>query len=317
MFPKINPNPRFTHTIVKSGCLAEAPLTVVDVGASLGCPAYWDNFMNQIRFIGFEPNPDEFEKCTQTADKKFYPIALGKQKELRTLTITHFPYSSSTLPFDMNFWRRFPCSYLFEPVGTETFETIDFDSFCTENGINNVDVMKLDTEGTELEILEGSISMLDKGIIAIIVEVAFHPYHLQRPVFADVDSFLRNQGFTLFDLETTRFARTSLPPLETLSANGANYGQLVAGDALYMVDLVTMTGQKNKVSPLRIIKAICLFELFSLNDCAIELLEFALANSLLPQEFSCTIDLLVPPVFNRYISLEHHRSIFRSLPQLP
>jgi len=284
----------------------------------MGCPAYWDHFMNQLRFIGFEPNPDEFQKCQQTANKKFYPIALGKQKELKTITITRWPYSSSTIPFDMNFWNRFPNAYMFEKVRTDTFETVDFDSFCIDNGIINVNVMKLDTEGTELEILEGSTSMLGKGVIAILVEVAFYPYHFQRPLFADVDSFLRNQGFTLYDLETVRLARTSLPPLDTFLVGGSDYGQIIAGDALYMIDFVAAIGNKKntQVQPDRIIKAICLFELFSLNDCAIELLEFALNNSLISQDLGRFINLLVRPVFNRYVSINHYRSIFRSLPQL-
>lgn len=316
MFPKINPDPRFTRTVVQSGYLANTPLTVADVGASLGCPGYWEVFLNQLQFIGFEPNPDEFKKCAQTPNKRFYPVALGKGRERKTITITRWPYSSSTIPFDMDFWNRFPNAHMFEKVRTETFETVDFDSFCVENGIAGVDVIKLDTEGMELEILQGSASMLDKSVIAVMVEVAFYPYHLQRPLFADVDSFLRSHGFTLYDLETVRLARSSLPPLETLVADGSHYGQIVAGDALYVVDSVATARTLTEPQPDRIIKTVCLFELFSLNDSAIELLEFALKHSLIPKEFGGVIDLLVRPVFNRYVSLDHYRNIFKSLPQV-
>lgn len=315
MSSRINQNPRFTRAVVQSGCLADAPMVVVDVGASGGCPLHWDNFGNNLRYIGFEPNPDEFKKCQQTASKKIYPVGLGKGRELKTIKITRWPYSSSTIPFNMSFWNRFPNAYMFDTVRTEIFETIDFDSFCSSNGIDDVDVIKLDTEGSELEILKGGADNLNKHIMAVIVEVAFYPYQINRPLFADVDIFLRDQGFALYDLETMRLARSALPPLDTYIAGGANYGQVLAGDALYMIDYVGAITAKKVVPPAKIVKAVCLFELFNLHDSAIELLELAIQNNLIPKDFERAIDLLVPPVFDRFLTLNHYRSIFKSLPQ--
>ena len=205
---------------------------------------------------------------------------------------------------------------MFDTVRIDTFETIDFDSFCIDHKIECVDFIKIDTEGSELEILEGGENVLDKEAVAVLVEVAFCPYQTGRPLFADIDIFLRRHGFILYDLETVRLARSALPPLNTYIADPSCYGQILAGDALYLRDFVSDSSRTIRVHPSKLLKTVCLFEIFSLNDCAIELLEYAIQNSLIPKEFGNIIDHLVPKVFNRCLSLEKYRNIYNSLPQL-
>jgi FkbM family methyltransferase len=313
---KINENPRFTNVLVKAGCFENQEMTFVDVGASGGHPSYMDLFGNHVKIIGFEPNLEQFREIKQTTCKRAFPIGLGRRKEQKPISITRWPYSSSSIPFNKEFWKRFPNSYMFDLVRIETFETVDFDSFCIENKIECVDFMKIDTEGSELDILEGSENILEKEAIAILVEVAFYPYQTGRPLFADIDIFLRRHGFTLYDLETVRLARSALPPLNTYIADPSSYGQMLAGDALYLRDFVSDSCRATQVHPSKLLKTVCLFEIFSLNDCAIELLEYSIQNRFIPKEFSNIIDNLVPKVFNRYLSLENHRNIYNNLPQL-
>lgn len=316
MFPKLNGNSRFTKAIVRSEFLASKPMTVFDVGAAGGFASYWSTFKNRVRLVGFEPNIDEYKKCAQTENEKVYPVALGRRKEQKCISITRWPLSSSAIPYDMSFLNRFPNSYMFDTLRTVTLETVDCDSFCREHSIASVDFMKVDTEGTELEIMEGAENLLKEDILGVLAEVAFCPYQFNRPLFGDIDLFLRKQGFVLFDLQTTRLARSALPPIETYIANPSKYGQVLAGDVLYLRDIVAAKNHPVQNNPVKIIKAVCLFEMFCFHDCAVELMEYALANGLIPQDLGRLLDLLVPPVLERSLSLKEYRSLYDSLPQL-
>ena len=44
------------------------------------------------------------------------------------------------------------------------------DNFCKENNIDSIDVLKIDTEGSEVEVLNGAKNMLNKTNI-ILIEV--------------------------------------------------------------------------------------------------------------------------------------------------
>ena len=184
------------------------------------------------------------------------------------------------------------------------------------NGSVDIDFIKLDTEGSELEILEGALATLEK-ILAVEIEVAFTAFNVGRPLFADVDLFMRKNGFSLYDLDTYRHSRMVLPSLESDSFSTTSYGQTLWADALYIKDIV---GNPSAMEALgtnhfKIIKAISLFELFCHPDSAIELLETAINTSLLPQQFSSCLDLLVPRTLGRQMSLSQYRDVAASLPQ--
>jgi len=66
--------------------------------------------------------------------------------------------------------------------------------------VHKTGVIKLDTQGSELDILTGAINAL-RGVIALEIEVEFNPIYTGQPLFADVDTFLRRHGFVLWRLE--------------------------------------------------------------------------------------------------------------------
>lgn len=81
-----------------------------------------------------------------------------------------------------------------------------------------IDLLKLDLQGYELEALKGCEGLLDK-IKIIMTEVEFVPLYQGQPLFAEIDIFLRQGGFRLFNLYD----------LYTQAD-----GQLTAGDAVYI-----------------------------------------------------------------------------------
>lgn len=316
MLPNVKANSRFVHeAVLPRKLLANAPLTVVDVGASGGVSPIWRQFGADARIIGFEPNRDEAEKDVFADNVRIYPMGLGKQSGTQQLRICTFPYASHTLPIVEEFWRRFPNYDYFELDRLETIEVTDFDGFAQANAIGPVDFFKLDTEGTELDILQGAQRALEASVLGVQIEVGFSEYHHGRAVFAEVDTFMRAHGFSLYELAPLRLARKALPNLHACDVQPAPYGQMLWGDALYLRDLMAPANQRFARIAETVIKAICLYDIFGYPDCAVELLESAIAQGVLAADLWQDSPLLVPNIFQRRTTVEYHRSLYKTLGQ--
>jgi len=80
-------------------------------------------------------------------------------------------------------------------TGTVELETVGLDYWCETNKVFP-DLIKVDTQGTELHVLQAAELALEHAV-AVIVEVEFNPLYEYQPLFGDVDFFLRNRGFEL------------------------------------------------------------------------------------------------------------------------
>lgn len=66
-----------------------------------------------------------------------------------------------------------------------------------------VDFLKVDTEGSELEVLLGAEGMLRTSVIGVRAEVAFNEVFCGAPLFCDIDKFLRSRGFDILNFDFT------------------------------------------------------------------------------------------------------------------
>src|SRR5205085_7367238 len=97
-------------------------------------------------------------------------------------------------------------------------------TFCADNPHLSPDIIKLDTQGTELNILEHADSALDSTLL-IECEVEFTSIYANQKLFHDVCAFLYRKGFTLLFLNRVFLNRRRFG----YSARG----QMVFGDALF------------------------------------------------------------------------------------
>ena len=122
--------------------------------------------------------------------------------------------------------------------------------------------------------------------MAIQTEVEFAPIYKNQPLFADVDSHLRQQGFFLQELKELvwiskksfpglGYNKTSLPPELKAGVPQHFSGQLLWGDAFYFQDLI---GQSSPVSPEKLLKQACIADILYFPDYALELLEYLTVN---------------------------------------
>jgi hypothetical protein len=86
-----------------------------------------------------------------------------------------------------------------EAAGTLPITLSTLDDWAREEGVAAVDFMKLDTQGSELDIFRGGEQML-KSVRMLEVEVEFNELYLGQPLFGDIDRHLRERGFVLWRL---------------------------------------------------------------------------------------------------------------------
>lgn len=75
------------------------------------------------------------------------------------------------------------------------------DAFCAERGIERIDILKIDTEGHDLEVLAGFRNMLaDRCIAYVEVECGIAPDNRMHVPFNRLAEFLFSFGYGLFNL---------------------------------------------------------------------------------------------------------------------
>ncbi len=278
----------FVQHFKKMGRLDNLHFTVCNVGSrKLGHEDEdygnnWGIFAPNLSIYGFDADEDSCQEANQDlADKginwqeKHIPLALSDSIGECTLYVTKAPMCSSLYPPNEPYLKRF--QGLPELVNLDfsvEIETTTLEAFCEEENITEIDFLKIDVQGADLNVLQGSNSLLN-DILAIQIEVEFSPLYLNQPLFADVDSFLRNHNFTLFDLYSSYRKRYSL----NIQSPFHPQGQLLWGDAFYLRDLISEDFlKKDQQNPERIFKLACVADVMGFYDYAAEILVYLTRN---------------------------------------
>jgi hypothetical protein len=155
---------------------------------------------------------------------------------------------------------------------TDTIEVVSLDDFCSEESIEEIDFLQIDVQGLTLEVLKGSQNLLSKSVLAIQAEVEFSPLYVGEALFADVDRFMREQGFVLFDLLPPHRGQRS--PLRSQERPG----QILWTDVFYLRDPLAENAPEWLKTPEIIFKIACIADALQFIDYAFELLEYLTLN---------------------------------------
>ncbi|WP_114859396.1 FkbM family methyltransferase [Azospirillum brasilense] len=86
-------------------------------------------------------------------------------------------------------------------VPTDEVMVTTGDSYCLDNGIEEIDYLKVDTEGSDMDVLIGFKSMLQKGKIKFVeVEVGMNRQNKKHVHFVDFVDFIQPLGFQFFGI---------------------------------------------------------------------------------------------------------------------
>jgi FkbM family methyltransferase len=177
---------------------------IFDAGASAGTVTkrVMERFPNA-KVYAFEPDPRVFRHVsklfTTPAKGQAFNVALGAKKGRVMFHRGASRGISSLFPRNVEGRRYFRRQALLKQRFAVPVESID--SVCADNGIENIDLLKMDTQGAELAILRGADRLLSKGAISIIVtEFYFIPHYDRAPLLDSIWTYLRQRGYHIFDL---------------------------------------------------------------------------------------------------------------------
>tara|TARA_B100001248_G_C27267133_1_gene401266 strand:+ start:154 stop:834 length:681 start_codon:yes stop_codon:yes gene_type:complete len=149
-------------------------ITIFDVGCYQGnfSRALKKNLKIHADFYLFDANPNLTIK-----DFDYVKLAFSNSEGTKNFYLnTFFPASGSSLNTIhledklWNFTRKLITGNIRKNFKILEVKTDTIDNYCKKNKIDSIEILKIDTEGSEIEVLEGAVEMLDKTNI-ILVEV--------------------------------------------------------------------------------------------------------------------------------------------------
>ncbi len=256
--------------------------TVADIGARYGIHPSWNGYDAPLRYIAFEPDAEEAARLRslyQTTAVFSYEVletALDKTKGERDFHLLKHRGLSSCLKPDLTS----ECFRHLKPGQAEIEKVLRIKTERADDIFGKLgvvpDFLKVDTEGTEQDVIEGCEGLLAEGVLGVRSSCNFQPCFIGQRLFSETHEYLMARGFVLLNLDYKGFGYPRLglfrkpDPTEN---EDSRYGILVAADAVWILrpDALdnSVPGDQAIVSRLKL-SAFCFFN--NAPDVAIDLL---------------------------------------------
>ncbi|EKD79379.1 MAG: methyltransferase FkbM family [uncultured bacterium] len=191
---------------------------VMDIGARSGPLHEMEMLAPYAHFVICEPDVTEAERVKQQLMRQWRDItvitqALARANGTVALHITAQPGLSSIVTPNQAVYaqyQHFAEHPEYKIDHTITVPALTLETAAQQYHLQDVALMKLDTQGSELEILQsGSQSALDE-VVAIYIEGELKPFYTDQPLMADVMQFLDRHGFTALEMKRSALRRYTI-----------------------------------------------------------------------------------------------------------
>ena len=168
--------------------------TVVDVGANIGQSAKkFATEFKHCQVYSFEPEKDTYQKLQQNtlhlSNVSCFNLGLGQENGQMELHHGRYSGWNSLLP-DLN-----------ETGIKSDVEIRRLDDIIERIGLSQIDVLKTDTEGFDINVLKGASSLLTAEKVKFIyIESGFYKTNRRNTNLFEVMDFLSDYNFKLFAL---------------------------------------------------------------------------------------------------------------------
>lgn len=182
-------------------------INILDVGARAGINSILPNWIptramrcyaEHVRFFGIEPDPEEAELLeTQGNYEKVFKLALSDVHGERTLYVTREPDKSSILEPDLEVIKDWFTESIssYEVVKRIPVHTTTIDKLFEDSGIV-FDWVKIDTQGSEYEVLQGANKTLNDTTV-ILTELSAVKQYINQKTTVEFISEINKIGFDI------------------------------------------------------------------------------------------------------------------------
>ena len=180
---------------------------IIDIGAHKG--EFLENMLSikkKATVYSFEPQLNIFrylqEKFKSRKNVNIYNIAISDSNKIKKMKINIKSSTSTLSSYNQNSsWKQIKDFLLTgfrnkSIINSELVRTSSLDSFCKKKNIKNIDLLKIDTEGHEMQVLNGAKFLLKKNIKFILIE--FHLSKIYKHYSSHkIESILSKNDFIL------------------------------------------------------------------------------------------------------------------------
>ena len=237
--------------------LKDNRINYLDVGAAEGIPLRWSFLEDGLKKILVEPH-SETAKDLKIRDNIVIEKVLSKNEgDKLDFYETKKEKCSSFLEPNIDHLKRFPDVERFSIIKKINFTTSTLDKEL-ENLNINPDFIKIDTEGTEIDILKGSTNSL-KNVMGIEIETSFFELRKNQPLISDVLNFFSNTNLEFVDF---------LSIIRWEKENFRFTGQPQISDVLFLLKPEYILKQyiENNISDNVLRKYICILSIYQRTD---------------------------------------------------
>jgi FkbM family methyltransferase len=212
----------FPQFLIPAGraLLDEDHITALDIGGAYGLQPHWERFVGNSLFFMFEPHPESYNELLaryrNDPNGKFFrplPYALAEKDGKTLFYATNCPTGSSLLKPNKQWKYHSDSDPYYYPLKELEIEALSLNTALNQECIQDIDVIKMDTQGAELSILRGlDENRLNKTLL-VELEILFEPFYENSSRLADVENFMNDHGLEMYDVRVVRSAR-KIPALQ-------------------------------------------------------------------------------------------------------
>ncbi len=196
--------------IIQNSVISERP-TIFDIGGHKGQSInYLTELFPSSIIYSFEPDPDSFKVISKKKSDqiKVFNYAISDKVGHASFFKNRISHTNSLYRINLESKdsiratkeRKTKKSTFSDEINHKIIvNTMTLEKFVLENRIENIDLLKIDVQGSEEDVLRGGIKVFNR-VNSIIVEISLYDFYEKSCNFIDIEKILVPAGFSLFSI---------------------------------------------------------------------------------------------------------------------